>query len=43
MKMTLASPDKQSTSNNDDKEDNPPAQNSNSISLGQNELDKNVP
>lgn len=39
--MTLASPDKQSTSNNDDKEDSPPAQSSNS--LVENEFDKNVP
>jgi len=39
MKMTHASPDKQSTSNNDDKPENPPA----TQSTVQNEFDKNVP
>jgi len=38
MKMTLASLDKQCTSNNDDKPENPPTQ-----STGQNEFDKNFP
>ena len=38
LKMTLASPDKQSTSNNDDKPEHPPTQ-----STGQHEFDKNFP
>ena len=40
--MTLASPDKHSTSNNDDKEDSPSAQSSNSLVV-ENEMDKNIP
>lgn len=42
IKMTLASPDKHSTSNNDDKEDSPSAQSSNSLVV-ENEMDKNIP